>query len=121
MHISYYRFTARVRASMRAIPADTCPNGAAVRACIRAGIARIQASKRCSKACIACFANDSSSVYTKQTAALCMHRHSTNIAVCLHLKTFLLGLQREEVRCDYDLIFLLNFLVSKECVVGGNM
>ena len=64
----YYGFTARVRASMRAIPA-----------CIRAGIARIQASTRCSKTCIACFENDSSSVYTKQTAALCMHRHSTNI------------------------------------------
>ena len=65
---------------MRAIPADTCPNGAAMRACIRAGIARIQVSMSCSIIIlIACFKNDSSSVYTKQTAALCMHRHSTSM------------------------------------------
>ena len=32
--------------SQQAIPADTCPNGEAVRACIRAGIARGRASTR---------------------------------------------------------------------------
>ena len=33
-------------------------------------------------------------------------------------ETFVLRLQREEVRCDFGLI-LLNFLVSYECVVGN--
>ena len=103
---------------MTAILTDICPNGAAMRACIRASIASIQASTRCSKTCIACFENDSSSVYTKQTAALCMHRHSTS----QHpggtpFETFVPRLQREEVRCDFGLVFLVNY----ECLVGNMM
>ena len=50
-------------------PGHTTPNGTAVMACIRAGIARTQASARRIKTCIACFENDSTSVYTKQTTA----------------------------------------------------
>ena len=101
---TYYGFTARVRARTRAIPADTCLNGTAVRACIRAGIARIQASTRCSKSCTACFENDSSSVHKTDGCILYaspFHKHPG----VTPSETFVLRLQCEEICCDFGLIF----------------
>ena len=96
--------TARLRASQRTIPADACTNGAAVRACLRAGIVRIRATTRCSK---------KKYCMPRKRLIQCVHKTNgcTLYASLFHKhpgvtpsETFVLRFQREEVRCAFGLI-----------------